>query len=60
MRDSEFEMKYEKWAWEQPELLRSDALWKLDSYRLALYLVELSTTDMRRARDGTIAFQTRV
>ncbi len=55
MRDSVFEGQYEKWAAAQPELLRADILWALDSYRLALYLVELSTTDMRRARDGDLA-----
>ena len=55
MRDSEFEMQYEKWANAQPELLRSDALWTLDSYRLAHYLAELSAADMRRARDGDLA-----
>ena len=55
MRDSEFDMQYEEWANAQPELIRSDALWTLDSYRIALYLVELSTSDMRRARDGDLA-----
>ena len=55
MRDSVFEEQYEKWEMAQPELLRADVLWALDSYRLALYLVELSTSDMRRARDGDLA-----
>ena len=55
MRDSVFEAHYEKWQAAQPELLRTDALWTLDSYRLALYLTELSTADMRRARDGDLA-----
>jgi four helix bundle protein len=55
MRDSVFEERYEKWEAAQPELLRTDVLWALDSYRLALYLVELSTTDMQRARDGDLA-----
>ena len=55
MRDSVFEEQYKQWEAVQPEILRADALWTLDSYRLALYLTELSTADMRRARDGDLA-----
>ena len=39
-------------AWQkvQPDALRGDVLWKLDTYRLALYLGDLVRGDVRRAK----------
>lgn len=38
-------MTFEDWEAGVPEAIRSDALWKVEAYRLALFLSDLSWTD---------------
>src|SRR5689334_5601699 len=42
----------EQLAWERtrPAAITSDVLWKLDAYRVALYLIHLARQDCRRGR----------
>ncbi len=45
-------MTYEEWEKEVPEEIRSDAVWKMQAYRLALYAVDLGWEDVTKlARD---------
>ena len=41
---------FEVWQKAQPDAIRGDVLWTLDTYRLALYLGELVRGDVRRAK----------
>ena len=41
---------FEVWEKAQPDAIRGDVLWTLDTYRLALYLGDLVRGDVRRAR----------
>ncbi len=38
-------MTYEEWEWQVPGEIKADALWKMDVYRLALYLYDLVWDD---------------
>ncbi len=45
-------MTYEEWEKEVPEEIRSDTVWKMQAYRLALYAVDLGWEDVTKlARD---------
>ena len=39
-------------AWEQtcPEAIRSDVLWRLDAYRVAMFLIHIARQDCRQAK----------
>jgi four helix bundle protein len=39
---------YEEWEFQVPAELRQDSLWKMDAYRLALYLYNLAWEDCGR------------
>lgn len=38
-------MTYEEWEMQVPAEFRQDPLWKMDAYRLALYLYDLTWED---------------
>ncbi len=41
-------MDYEEWEAQVPEEIRQDPLWKMEAYRLALYLYDLAWEDCER------------
>ncbi len=41
-------MEYEEWEAQVPEEIRRDPLWKMEAYRLALYLYDLAWEDCER------------
>jgi four helix bundle protein len=42
------EMNYKEWEFSVPEEIRADSLWKMQAYRLALYLSELGWKDVTK------------
>ena len=47
---SRMDNDFDVWENGQPEAIRGDVLWKLDTYRLALYLGDIVRGDVRRAK----------
>jgi four helix bundle protein len=41
-------MTYEEWALQVPQEIRADALWKMEAYRLAMFLYDLAWEDCER------------
>lgn len=41
-------MNYEEWIKSVPEALTQDTLWKVEAYRLAVFLVDISWNDVTR------------
>ena len=41
-------MNYEEWMESVPEVMRADSLWKVQAYRIALFLSDLSWADTAR------------
>jgi four helix bundle protein len=52
---------FEEWETTVPETIRSDALWKMEAYRIGLFLADLAWTDggklLKEARTRAIADQ---
>lgn len=55
-REGRGEVNYEEWVKTVPEVITGDSLWKVEAYRLALFVTELGWYDITKTMQGNRIF----